>query len=352
MQLLQHRRSDGIVFVTAVLKMKSKSKQVKVSFSKQTTGLGLFMAIFASVGISLLISVHASTPYASEEAEKGTISGNAAIVSDNSASGGKSVKFSGNATSVGDSSAGGGKSVKPGAYTFDDEFNGPSGSAPNPALWDHDVGGSGWGNQELEYYTDGNANSYLDGQGHLVIEADRYSGSADTCWYGNCKYTSARILTDKSFSQAYGHFEARMEMPDAQPGLWPAFWMLGNNYGTVGWPQCGEIDIMEDYGTDLIQGSLHGPVPANDTAANHYLTSSNLTGWHTYAVDWNPTQVSFSVDGSVYGTTTKAQMGGDWAFDHPFFIIINMAVGGTGTGNVSPNQLPAKTLVDYVRVSS
>lgn len=259
------------------------------------------MASAVPVGIIALVVALAAGPYAQAMLTSGIISGPATIVVAAGASSGKAVRFAG-VTPSGTP----GPTATPGttppssptptatAYTFDDEFDGASGSPPNPSLWSHDIGGAGWGNQELEYYTDSNANSYLDGQGHLVIEADRYTGTDYSCWYGRCTYTSARLLTANAFSQAYGHFEVRMEMPNLQAGLWPAFWMLGSNYSTVGWPQCGEIDVMENYGSDLIQGSLHGPVPASDTAANYNLTSANLNDWHTYAIDWSPTQVTFS----------------------------------------------------------
>ena len=299
------------------------------------------MAVAVPVGIFTLAAIFAAGSYISAEPENGTLSGNATVVSDAAASGSKAVQF-GSATPT----------PTPTAYTFDDEFNGQSGVAPNSALWTHDVGGAGWGNQEREYYTDGNANSYLDGQGHLVIAAQSYNGTSYSCWYGPCKYTSARILTENSFSQAYGHFEARIEMPNLQSGLWPAFWALGNNLNTVGWPQCGETDIMENFGDTGIEGSLHGPIPANDTHASYDLAKVGPTAWHTYAIDWSPTQVTFSIDGIKYGTTTKSQMGADWVFDHPFFLILNMAVGGTGTGGALPANLPAEMLVDYVRVSS
>lgn len=295
----------------------------------------IVIGVMAAVGIYLYPNSHAASPYASTEAESGTLLGNSTIFNDSSASNSSAVQFGGN-------------------YTFDDEFNGPAGSAPNPALWQNNVGNGsdGWGNQQLDYDTDGNANSYLDGQGDLVIEADKYTGSTYQCWNGTCQFTSARLITASAFSQAYGQFSARIEMPDLQSGLWPAFWMLGNNINSVGWPECGEIDVMENYGSDLIEGSMHGPVPANDTHADYDLTSSNATSWHVYSIDWTPTQVSFSIDGQVYGTTTASQMGGDWVFDHPFFIILDMAVGGVATNNVAPSNVPAKMLVDYVRVTN
>jgi beta-glucanase (GH16 family) len=300
-------------------------------------GIAGAVLLVAWIGVHTVMTSWALTAVASQEAEQGTVAGNALAMAADTASGGAAVKF--------DSQTG------TSTYTFDDEFNGSSGSLPDVSHWNYDVGNGsdGWGNQELEYNTDDGSNSYLDGQGHLVIKAAKYNGTAYHCWNGPCQYTSARLLTKNLFAQAYGHFEARIQMPNVQLGLWPAFWALGNDIDTVDWPQCGEIDIMENYGYDAIEGSTHGPLPANDTAADK--TLSLINAWHTYAIDWSSTQISFSVDGVIYGTTTKAQSGANWVFDHPFFLILNMAVGGSGTGNTAPQQLPASLLVDYVRVS-
>ena len=125
---------------------------------------------------------------------------------------------------------------------FDDEFEGPAGSPPDAAKWTYDRGGSGWGNDELQYYTDSTRNAALDGSGALVISvrAERQHGR---------KYTSARLKTLGRFAQAYGHFEARIRIPQGQ-GIWPAFWLLGSDMDAVGWPQCGEIDVMENIGRE------------------------------------------------------------------------------------------------------
>ena len=143
--------------------------------------------------------------------------------------------------------------------TWSDEFDGPDGSAVDPTKWKHDVGGTGWGNDELEYYTDGMQNAVVQG-GNLVITATTHGASQYSCSYGTCKYTSARLLTQGLFSQQYGRFEARAQMPTGK-GLWPAIWMLGDNIDTVSWPACGEIDFMETIGTDIPtnHGSLHMP---------------------------------------------------------------------------------------------
>jgi beta-glucanase (GH16 family) len=147
-----------------------------------------------------------------------------------------------------------------GALTWADEFDGPAGTAPDPGRWGRDTGGSGFGNNELQYYTTGAANAALDGQGNLVITARRENPANYQCWYGTCQYTSARLNTAGRFIQAYGRFEARLKVPRGQ-GLWPAFWMLGNDIGSVGWPNSGEIDVMENVGFEpnTVHGSMHGP---------------------------------------------------------------------------------------------
>lgn len=139
-----------------------------------------------------------------------------------------------------------------------DEFDGPPGSKPDERKWTPEVGGGGWGNQELEYYTDHNA--YEDGKGHLVIEARLESPANSSCWYGPCRYTSARLITKGNFALTYGRVEAGIKIPSGQ-GIWPAFWMLGQDIDLVGWPKCGEIDIMENIGREpaTIHGTIHGP---------------------------------------------------------------------------------------------
>ena len=227
--------------------------------------------------------------------------------------------------------------------TFDDEFSGAAGSAPNAALWGYDTGGGGWGNNELETYTSSTQNASLDGQGHLVITAIKdLSGH----------YTSARLQTFASFAQTYGHFEARMALPAGQ-GLWPAFWILGQNcYQSTPWPQCGEIDAMENLGNDPNVVETHAHGPNLDFGGPHTLAVP-ATGWHTYALDWSASQVSWSIDGTVVQTMTKAQAGSGWVFDHPFFVILNLAVGGDWPGAPDASTVfPARVLVDDVRVTN
>ena len=203
-----------------------------------------------------------------------------------------------------------------GALTWADDFDGPAGSAPNGARWRHDIGGSGWGNQELEYYTDSTRNAALDGNGHLVITARKENPGGFGCWYGSCQYTSARLLTAGTFSQQYGRFEARIQIPRGQ-GMWPAFWMLGDNIGSVGWPNSGEIDVMENIGREpaTIHGTLHGPGYSGGAGLSGGFTLGGgafADGFHTFAVDWDPTGISFSVDAfsSAAATTSSATPAG------------------------------------------
>jgi beta-glucanase (GH16 family) len=232
---------------------------------------------------------------------------------------------------------------------WQDEFEGDGGTRPDPSKWSPDIGGDGWGNGQLEFDTDRTDNAALDGQGHLVITSKRenYSGNA---------YTSARLTTHGHLDRTYGRFEARMKLPRGQ-GMWPAFWLLGSNEGSVGWPDCGEIDVMENRGQQptIIRGSLHGP--GYSGGANHGretdIGADVSKDFHTYIIEWDPDRVVWKVDEKVYFTSTPADLpaGKQWVYDHPFFVIVNAAVGGNYVG--SPNgstAFPQATLIDYVRV--
>ena len=256
---------------------------------------------------------------------------------------------------------------------WSDEFNGKNGSVPDPAKWTYDIGGAGWGNHELEYYTNRPQNARIQ-NGNLVITAQQetYTGADGV----TRSYTSARLKTQGIFSQAYGRFEARIKLPAGQ-GIWPAFWLLGDDIAKDGWPKCGEIDIMENIGKEPAtnHGSLHGPSSTNPTAdltatitlpaAVSHPASAPSTGatalpgrrlsddFHIYAAEWDPGEVRFYLDSHLYATFTSAQWpaGGNWVFDHPFFIILNVAVGGDWPGAPdSTTVFPQQMLVDYVRV--
>jgi beta-glucanase (GH16 family) len=245
--------------------------------------------------------------------------------------------------------------------TWSDEFDGADGSAVDPSKWIHDVGGAGWGNNELEYYTDGTQNAVVQG-GNLVITATTVGAASHQCSYptsGPCQYTSARLLTKGKFSQKYGRFEARIQLPAGQ-GLWPAFWLLGTNIDTVNWPSCGEVDIMENIGKEpsINHGSLH--MPAAGTTNDSQLTGSyTLPGgaklsdaFHTYAIEWSATAIKFYLDDMLYETQTpQTATGRTWEFDQPFFIILNVAVGGQWPGSPdSTTTFPQTMKVDWVRV--
>jgi beta-glucanase (GH16 family) len=245
--------------------------------------------------------------------------------------------------------------------TWSDEFNGADGSAVDSTKWVYDTGGSGWGNNELEYYTSGTANAVQQG-GNLVITATTANAANYTCSYpsnGPCHYTSARLKTLGKFSQQYGRFEARIQMPEGQ-GIWPAFWMMGDNINTVSWPSCGEIDVMENIGKEpsINHGSMHMPATGgttDDQLTGMYTLSGGAKlgdAFHTYAIEWTSSQVTFYVDDMLYETQTKAAATGrTWEFDHPFFILLNVAVGGTWPGSPdSTTTFPQTMKVDWVRV--
>ena len=258
-------------------------------------------------------------------------------------------------------SCGGGATLQPPPpanykLVWSDEFSGPDGSSPDSSKWTYDIGGNGWGNNELEYYTNRTQNAQIKG-GNLVITAQQeaYTGADGV----TRNYTSARLKTQGLFSQAYGRFEARIKIPAGQ-GMWPAFWMLGNDITSVGWPKCGEIDIMENIGKEpgTVHGSLHGPstsAPTSDLSALFSLPAGHNFGsdFHLYAVEWEPGTIRFYVDTNLYATFTSSQWpaGGAWVFDHPFFILLNVAVGGSWPGSPdSTTVFPQQMLVDYVRV--
>jgi beta-glucanase (GH16 family) len=244
---------------------------------------------------------------------------------------------------------------------WSDEFDGPDGSAVDSTKWTHDVGGTGWGNQELEYYTDGTQNAVVEG-GNLVITATTDGASAYTCSYassGTCQYTSARLKTEGLFSQQYGRFEARIQIPEGQ-GLWQAFWMLGSDIATNAWPMCGEIDVMENIGSQpsINNGSMHMPA-AGSTSDSDLTGTYTLPGganlgdaFHTYAIDRSASAVNFYVDDNLYETQTPSSATNrTWEFDKPFFILLNVAVGGQWPGSPdSTTTFPQTMKVDWVRV--
>ncbi|MFF2842027.1 ricin-type beta-trefoil lectin domain protein [Paenarthrobacter sp. NPDC057981] len=243
-----------------------------------------------------------------------------------------------------------------GALVWSDEFNGPAGTAPDNSKWVHDTGGSGWGNGELQYYTGSTRNAALDGKGNLAITARRENPEGYSCHYGPCQYTSARLTSAGKFSRTQGRFEARLKLPKGQ-GMWPAFWMLGNNVFTDGWPTSGEIDVMENVGKEpgTVWGSIHGPGYSGANSANGSYTLPNrkalADAFHTFTVDWGPDSITWYIDGIAYSRKSAAAVSGVWAFDHDFFLLLNLAVGGYWPGAPDAGTVfPQSLLVDYVRV--
>lgn len=244
---------------------------------------------------------------------------------------------------------------------FEDDFNGEAGASINTEFWNFDIGTGqdGWGNQELQYYTDRPENISLDGQGNMVITARRenFQGSA---------FTSARINTRGKVERQYGRFEARIQMPGGR-GVWPAFWMLGRNIetepdddpATVVWPFPGEIDITEMRGQEPFRtiGSIHGPGYSGGGAISGELDLEDErfdTDFHEFAIEWTPDFIDYFIDGVRYNRITREDIpnGTDWVFDdQPFFILLNVAVGGTFVGfPIDQTPLPQTMIVDYVRI--
>lgn len=235
---------------------------------------------------------------------------------------------------------------------WSDEFDGTTGDLPSAANWNFEIGTgeNGWGNQELQYYTNRAENVSLDGKGNLLITAleKSFQGSA---------YTSARITTKGLKEQKYGRIEARIKTPFSQ-GIWPAFWMLGGDIDSNPWPAAGEIDIMELRGQEpsKIAGSIHGPgySGGNAVTSTFQLIDSRFdTEFHVFAVEWGPDFIDYYVDNNLYQRLSPASLpeGGEWVFDKDFFILLNVAVGGAYVGSPSGNsRFPQTMTVDYVRV--
>jgi beta-glucanase (GH16 family) len=237
---------------------------------------------------------------------------------------------------------------------WSDEFNGDAGTSPQPDKWGFDVGTGpntdGWGNGQWEYDTARPENASMDGLGHLVITARNES-------YIGKDYTSARLLTKGLFAQKYGRFEARIQLPVGR-GLWPAFWLLGADADTTTWPGCGEIDIMEYRGQDPTQvtGTVHGPGYSGRygiTASQSLPAGTTFDkDFHLFAVEWTPDWVAWELDGVTWNVLVPAALpaGSPWVFDHPFFIILNLAVGGNYVAAPDPSIFPQSMVVDWVRV--
>ena len=234
--------------------------------------------------------------------------------------------------------------------TWHDEFDG---AKLDPSKWEYVVGGNGFGNRELEYYTDRARNLYLE-NGMLTIQAlkEDYRGADGT----ERGHTSARIQTKGKFAQAYGKFEARIKIPYGQ-GIWPAFWIMGD--AAAEWPANGEIDIMENIGREpsMVHGTVHGPRYSGEHGIGApFSLAGGQRFWddfHVFAVEWEPKAIRWYVDGKQYHAVTPASLpaGAKWVYDHPFYVLLNLAVGGEWPGYPdATSNFPQTMMVDYVRV--
>jgi beta-glucanase (GH16 family) len=245
---------------------------------------------------------------------------------------------------------------------WSDEFDGPAGSRIDTTRWRYDTADGcasnncGWGNNEKEYYSTVPENIALNGQGQLMMVA-RTAPAGLTCYYGPCRYTSAKVTTRGKMEVEHGKVEARIKLALGQ-GLWPAFWMLGRNIAVVGWPTSGELDIMENRGSApaTTSSAVHGPGYSGNTpfAHEHVLSQGTIAdAFHTYTVEWDSLTIRYLVDDTVHYVVGRSQVAthGNWVFDQPFFVILNLAVGGHFDGDPQSDAIfPATMLVDYVRV--
>ncbi|MEI7897628.1 MAG: family 16 glycosylhydrolase [bacterium] len=235
--------------------------------------------------------------------------------------------------------------------TWSDEFDGTG--APDPVKWGYDLGAGGWGNREVQTYTSATLNSRQE-NGVLIIDAVK----AGNTW------TSARLLTNNKFEFKYGRVVFRAKLP-VGIGTWPALWMLGENFNSIGWPTCGEIDVMEHVGKDpgVVRSTLHTPSSYGNSVNTGTKTVSTVnTEFHNYQVSWTYNRIEFRIDSVFYYAYNPATRNGQtWPFDKPFFIIMNIAMGGnmgsaaqyeTGglKNGIDPSLYMARMEIDYVRV--
>jgi beta-glucanase (GH16 family) len=244
------------------------------------------------------------------------------------------------------------------------EFNGSSKLWPNSRVFNYDLGGGGWGNMEHQAYIRTAAKTDGTAQGNLVFTARKYVYDPNDLYYqcpintpnGACEYTSGRIQTSGKVHFQYGRLEARIRMPKGD-GTWPAFWLLGNDIENNSWPNCGEIDIMEGKGAYpyVVWGSAHGPgYSGGDSITNTWDLSAQLNaGYHVYAIEWYKNKISWFIDNKLYHTITPTTLRGDkWVFNKPYFLILNLAMGGNFTGDIDPSITSTSMSVDYIRYYS
>ena len=239
---------------------------------------------------------------------------------------------------------------------WSEEFNGANGATADSQWWSGDdgdgvaAGNRGWGNNELQWYRFENATT--DGSGHLNILATRTDAASTHCYYGDCQWYSSKIQTKGKIGFTYGRLEARIKGAGGL-GTWNAFWTLGANIDTKFWPMCGEIDVTELVGVhpNDVLGYLHGPLSqgwGRGTTLNFSEAWAN--SYHTYAIDWLPDQVTWYIDGAKYGSVEKSDK--DWVFDHEFYVILNLAMGGNLGGTPDAGLNNTTMSVDYVRWST
>lgn len=233
---------------------------------------------------------------------------------------------------------------------WSDEFNGEEGESIDSTKWSFDIGrgDNGWGNAELQYYTDRAENVSLDGDGNLAIVALSEA-------FGGASFTSGRLKTKDLYTTQYGRIEARIKLPYG-PGVWPAFWMLGSNIDDVSWPQCGEIDIMEAKGQQpsIIYGTVHGPgYSAGESISQLYNLGNQRfdADFHVFAIEWGENYIDFFLDDFLYHKVRPEDVPGEWVYNNDFYLLLNVAIGGgfVGFPNVD-TPFPQRMLVDYVRI--
>ena len=246
------------------------------------------------------------------------------------------------------------------ALLWSDEFSLPAGTLPDQQYWVAQEGdgtsfppGAGWGNAERQYYVKNLAQH--DGDGHLVITATRAGAADRRCWYGaSCEWLSSKYVTQDKLGMKYGRVDVRLK-GTAVAGTWPAFWLLGTDFtiNTVRWPKCGELDVVELLGREprTVHGTTHGPLSGGTgRGGTTELSGDFAADFHTYRMDWTPTQISFFVDDRLYSTIDKSDA--DWVFDHEFFLLLNLAMGGNWGGAIDANLNDAQLVVDFVRIFS
>ena len=246
------------------------------------------------------------------------------------------------------SSEGGGGIPDDPEYTnlvFEDNFNGSG--APDQNKWGYDIGTgeNGWGNGESQYYTNRTDNAFVEA-GMLNIRAKKES-------FQGASYTSARLKTQDKFDFTYGKLEVRAKLPEGG-GVWPAIWMLGSNFPTVGWPSCGEIDVMEYVGNNpgVVQSALHNNASSGNTVYKKSTSIENESEeFHVYSMIWSEEQISFYLDGERYYIyRPESRNSSNWPYDKPQFLILNVAMGGTLGGDIDPNFAQSEMVIDYVRI--